>query len=575
MQNSYSEEYLKENIQDVWIEYKKGVDYNRRKNLYTDTDKNYNFYYGKQWENANLGDVQPIVHNIVKPIVKYKLGVIYQNHYEIAFNPNGYDTVDEGEKLSELCKKLDRHIQKVWEKQQADSKIREATKDACINDEGIIHNYFDEEIVPEIIDKNNICYGNENSNDIQSQPYIIISYRRPVTEVQEYAKNKLKLPEEKVKLILPDEETLEQAGYSSTTDEVNDMCLVLLKYYKENGKIYFTRTTKYVELEKDEETNLSLYPIAHINWEKRKGSSRGVGAVNCIIPNQIEINKIDARRALAVEMGAFQKLVYNEDLVQNGRQLSKVGGIIKIKGGASVDDVRKAIGYISPSSMSSDAKNLSDEMKSNTRDLEGAGDTAVGNVDPTQASGKAILAVQQASQQPLTEQVENYKTFVEDIARIWYDMWKAYEVNGMQIMYEEKDSQGNVIEVPGVIENKELENLEPYIKVDITPKSPYDRFAQEQSLENLFMAQIITLEEYVDALPEGSVMSKATLEKIIQKRKETEKQINQIELEADSINSAMNTVMYQEGEKGDEMSTMQASRNDSQGNRQPSSNIPV
>ena len=37
------------------------------------------------------------------------------------------------------------------------------------------------------------------------------------------------------------------------------------------------------------------------------------------------------------------------------------------------------------------------------------------------------------------EQVENYRTFVEDIARICFDMWKAYEVNGMPVLFEEKD----------------------------------------------------------------------------------------------------------------------------------------
>lgn len=107
---------------------------------------------------------------------------------------------------------------------------------------------------------------------------------------------------------------------------------------------------------------------------RKKGSSRGIGAVSCIIPNQIEINKIDARRALAVKIGAFQKLVYNQELVANAKELSKVGGAIAIKGGATVDDVRKAIGYIYPTTMSPDAGNLSAEMKSNTRELEGAGD---------------------------------------------------------------------------------------------------------------------------------------------------------------------------------------------------------
>ena len=537
-----SEYYEEENVTQVWKDYQKGVMFNRTKNLYANTEKNYNFYYGMQWEGAKLGDIQPVVFNIIKPIVKYKLGVIYQNHYEIVFNPNIYETQQEGFLLQEICKILNRHIAKVWELQQADKKVREASKDACINDEGIVHTYFDDEIVTEVIDKNNIYYGNENSPDIQSQPYIIISYRLPVTEVRQQAE-RLGVSEENINLILPDGETQEQAGYNGITDEVNPMCLVLLKYYKKNGKVFYTKGTRTVELEKEIPMNMDLYPVAHFNWEERKGLARGIGAVNGIIPNQIEINKIDARRALSVKIGAFQKLVYNKDLISNVKALTTVGGAISVKGGATVDDVRKAVGYISPSSMSADAGNLSQEMKSNTRELEGAGDTATGNVDPTEASGKAILAVQQANQQPLSEQVENYKTFVEDLARIWFAMWKAYEVNGMQITYEQKDSEGNIIEQPGIIPYELLERLEPNIKVDITPKSPYDRYAQEQSLENLFMSDKITFEEYVEALPQGSVMPKNVLEKIIAKRKENQAKLTQMQLEADKINSAMNQVM--------------------------------
>lgn len=545
-----SEYYEEENVTQVWRDYQKGVMFNRTKNLYANTEKNYNFYYGMQWEDAKLGDINPIVFNIIKPIVKYKLSVIYQNHYEIVFNPNSYETQQEGFLLQTICEILNRHISKVWELQQADKKVREASKDACINDEGIVHVYFDNEIITEVIDKNNVCYGNENSPDIQSQPYIIIAYRLPVTEVIQQAES-LGVSEENLKLILPDGETQEQAGYKGITDEVNPMCLVLLKYYKKNGKVFYTKGTRTVELEKEIPTNMNLYPVAHFNWEEKKGSARGIGAVNGIIANQIEINRIDARRALSVKIGAFQKLVYNKDLISNPKALNKVGGAISVKGGATVDDVRKAVGYIYPSSMSADAGNLSQEMKANTRELEGAGDTATGNVDPTEASGKAILAVQQASQQPLSEQVENYKTFIEDLARIWFAMWKSYEVNGMHITYEEKDSEGNVVEKPGIIPYEVLENLEPNIKVDITPKSPYDRYAQEQSLENLFMSDKITFEEYVEALPQGSVMPKNVLEKIIAKRKENQTKFTQMQIEADKLNSAMNQVMSMQQQDSD------------------------
>jgi hypothetical protein len=550
--------YEDENVTSVWKDFEKGRMYNRMKNLYRDTEQNYDYYYGNQAKYLNIGKETPVVLNIIKSIVKYKLGVVNSNAYAIVYNPNFYDATTETELLKELCKVLSRHANKVWELQQVGSKIKEVMKDACINDEGILHSYFDiekQEIATEVIDKNNVYYGNENDSDIQNQPYIIISYRKPVTQVREEAE-RLGIDKEKIELITSDGETLEQAGYSSTTDEVNPMCLVLLKYYKENGKVFYTRAVKSVELEVKQETGETLYPVCHMCWEKVKGSSRGVGAVRNVITNQIEINKIATRRALAVKLSAFPKPIVNEDFISNPSALETVGSTIKLKGGASIEDVRKQVGYLNPASMSLDAKNLQDDIQLNTKDLEGAGDVATGSVDPTQASGKAILAVQQATQQPLNEQVDTYKTFIEDLARIYFDMWKAYKVDGMQVLMEQKNEAGEIIEVPYQIPYEVLKRIEPHIKVDITPKSPYDRYAEEQSLENLFMNDKITFEEYVEALPEGSVMPKDVLQKILEKRKENQEKLTQMQMQADQINSALNQVMQEETNTSNDIETI-------------------
>ena len=539
---------IDEKITSVWRDFEKGRMYNRMKKVYTDTEKNYDFYYGNQTKYLNIGKETPIVINIIKSIVKYKLGVINSNAYAIVYNPNFYNAEDEGKLLEELCKVLSRHSNKVWELQQVSSKIKEAVKDACINDEGILHNYFDtnkQEVCTEVIDKNNIYYGNENSSDIQSQPYIIISYRKPISQVREEA-TQLGIDKDKIELIVEDGETLEQAGYKTITDEVNPMCLVLLKYYKIKGEIYYTRATKSVELETREPTGMTLYPVAHIVWEEVKGSARGVGAVRNTISNQIEINKIATRRALAVKLAAFPKLVVNEDMVLNANALEKTGSTIKLKGGATIQDVLKQVGYLNATNMSPDAKNLQDDLQNNTKDLEGAGDVATGKVDPTQTSGKAILAVQQATQQPLNEQVETYKTFIEDLARIWYDMWKAYKVDGMRVMYEVEDDEGNTREVPGVFSYELLKKLDTNIKVDITPQSPYDRLAQEQSIENLMMSQKITFEEYVEALPEYSIMPKFALQNILKKRQTKQKKIDEMEMQAQHMQAQFQQAMQQQ-----------------------------
>lgn len=537
-----------EKITSVWRDFEKGRMYNRMKGVYTDAERNYDYYYGNQARYLNIGKETPVILNIIKSIVKYKLGVVNSNAYAIVYNPNFYNAHSEGKILEELCKVLSKHSNKIWELQQVGSKIKECVKDACINDEGILHNYFDikkQEVCAEVIDKNNIYYGNENDSDIQSQPYIIISYRKPVTQVKEEAEI-LGINQEDIELIAQDGETLEQAGYNSTTDEVNPMCLVLLKYYKKDGIVYYTRAVKSVELETNIKTNMTLYPIAHMLWEEVKGSARGIGAVRNVIPNQIEINKIATRRSIAVKLAAYPKLVVNKDFVDNPSALEKAGSTIKLKGEAKIEDVRKQVGYLNPASMSPDAKNLQDDLINNTKELEGAGDVATGTVDPTQASGKAILAVQQATQQPLNEQVDTYKTFIEDIARIWYDMWKAYKVDGMQVMYEQDDGQGGTTEVPGVFSYELLNKLDANIKVDITPKSPYDRFAQEQSIEGLMTAEKITFEEYVEALPEDSVMPKYVLQNILKKRKEKQRIIDQMQIQAQQMQSQLQQAMMQQ-----------------------------
>lgn len=546
----------------IWQEYQKGVDYNRRKGIYTDTEQNYAFYHGDQWRGAKTGDIKPITLNVIKPIVKYKLGVINQNGYAICFNPNNFDNPDMLQEMQELCKNLSKNADLVWEREQIDNKIREVMKDSCINSEGIAYNFFNEQenkIEVEIIDKNNIYYGNEADSDIQSQPYIILSFRRTVISVKEEAERN-GMSKEEIDNIVADNEIEEQAGYDGSNQEISDMCLVLLKLYKKNGILHSKKCTKYATIQKEIPHNTKLYPIAHMIWEDVKGSARGVGEVKYNIANQIEINKTAMRRAIAVKLGAYPRAIVNTSFIDNLSDLNKVGATIKINNGG-VDDVRKQVGYLNPTNMSSDSKYLQDELLKNTQELAGAGDTVTGNVDPTQASGKAILAVQQSAQQPLNEQLNKFKTFLEDMARIWFDIWQAYETEGLTILkteqVQETDEFGNINtierEIPYKIPYEVLQKLKVNIKVDVTPKSAYDRFAVEQSLENLMLQQKITFEEYVDALPLDSVMDKQKLQTILKKREDTKRQIQAIQQRAEEQMQNIKNMFYQKEQEDNQI----------------------
>lgn len=533
-------------VTDVWNEYQRGVDYNYRQNLYEKSDKNFKFYLGNQWENAKLGGIQPITLNIVQSIVKYKVGVVKTNSYQIYFNSDTYETDEQRRKMQDLCDGLNRFTNRVWEKNQVDRVVENCVDDACIDSEGIIYFYEDNgNIVPEQVDKTNIYYGNENDDNIQTQPYIIISFRRTVDEVKEEAKAN-GMPDEEIEKIVSDEEYHEQAGKDNRTDEISPMCLELLKLYKKDGTIWMKKCTRLATIVKDTDLKIKLYPVAHYLWIRVKGSARGQGEVEYIIPNQIEINKTATRRALAVKLGAFPKLVANTKYIRNTKALNSVGTTIEVNE-LNADDVNKVVNYLKPAQMSTDAYNLQKELIDYTQNLAGAGDNVTGNVDPTQTSGKAILAVQQASQQPINAQVKAYKTFIEDIAKIWFEMLKAYSVDGIRLTKEEKDyANDTTYDTQYILSYDELEKLELDIKIDITPKSPYDKYAMEMSLENLLGAGQITFEEYVNALPEDSTMPKTKLKEISKSREEKNKIITEIEKQGNALNGALEQVMIQQ-----------------------------
>ena len=283
--------------------------------------------------------------------------------------------------------------------------------------------------------------------------------------------------------------------------------------------------------------------------------------------NQIEINKTATRRAISVMMTAYPKIVYDKDRVNNPESLDQVGSKIELKD-VRADNVSNLVNYLHPATMSPDAYNLQQDLISGTRELAGAGDNATGNIDPTQASGKAILAVQQASQMPINEQVDNYKYFLEDCGNIIFDIIKTEFVDGLTLYSSEETinelGQTESLERPFTITQEELDQIDLNLKIDITPNSPYDVYATVMTLENMLMKGLINLEEFTEALPEDSPEPKSDLETIIRKRKEARNMIAGMQEQANALSSAMNQELINQGGDIDGMSYMQDSGNESQ-----------
>ncbi len=523
---------------DVWNLYSQAQMYARQTNIYESTDKNFRMYNGDQWSGLKIKGIEPVQLNFIKPIINYKIGAISQNLWAIHYSAENIDIPEFVETSRKACELLNKKAAKIWEATYMDYMVRQICKIAAINGECPIYvNYNESKNMPEIevLNKTDIYFGNENHSDIQKQPYILLKKRMPVSLAKVLAEENGANKQE-IQYILGDQETFEEAG-DSAKEEKDNMVTVVWKLWKENKNVYMSIATRYCNIKENENTGLSLYPVTHMIWEEKQGSARGSGEITVgLIANQIEVNKTLMRRALVAKNTAYPQKVVNIDKIQNPSALNEVGGIIKVSG-MGIQNVQDAFTNINPAQMSSDVERLQQDLIQTSRELASASQAASGDVDAEEASGRAILAVQQASQQPLVEQLSMVKKTIEDIARIELDMIKTYNEDGLEIENEVQDPiSGQTITQFEKIEGIVLKELQATVKVDVTPKSAYDKYAQERSIENLFIKGMFNpqmlgqLKFYLECLDDDSVMPKQKL--LEQVNKELEKQSRIAEIQA-------------------------------------------
>ncbi|MBQ9139856.1 MAG: hypothetical protein IJX61_04550, partial [Ruminococcus sp.] len=182
----------------------------------------------------------------------------------------------------------------------------------------------------------------------------------------------------------------------------------------------------------------------------------------------------------------------------------------KIKVSSGSMDLRNILQYIQPSYIGSAAKELNDELILMSKELNGSGDGATGQINPEKASGEAIRATTQQASIAASETSAAYRQAVEDIGAIIIELWRVYhytDVGGLEF-------EGELIPLEAFDALK--------FDINISPATPYDKLAVEQSLKELFISGHISFEEFVDALDENGNMPKAQLQAIIDKRAKIE-----------------------------------------------------
>lgn len=490
-------------VNKVWEKYQRCREYHRIVHTKDNIEKAYRFYEGDQWH--GIDDNNLPIYNFIKPTVNFKTSMIAMNSMVI-----NYSVIGENKRLSVIAELLNEKAARTWERLKLDSKCWEIIRAAAIAGDSYLY-FFDEKHNCQIIEKTDIFFADEQQTDIQKQPYIIIAERRSVDDIIHQAREN-SISEDEISNIkadsnLEDVVSTEDSKREVKTDGGKCTSLVYLEL-NENGDLNFCRCTERVIYQPMQTVkDYGCYPIAALVINRQKGTARGKGEVLPLINNQIEVNKILARRTINSKINGIPKMIYAGGKITNPNSLSEAGTAIEVEDGI-VEDVKNLVSYLTPPAISGEIVNLNGELMSVTRELAGAGDAALGNIDPTQASGTAIIAVRDQASIPLNEPTAAFSQFVEDIARIWMNTERVY--NPDELVTKDGES----------IRPDELKDLNLTVRIDVSAKNPFSKYARERSLENLFTSGHISFEEYVEALDDDSSVPKSKLQEILSKRAE-------------------------------------------------------
>lgn len=493
-------------VNEIWEKYEDIREKHRMWDIGENVKMCHRFYEGDQWYGIEKSGERLPKYNFIRSVVDYKVSMVAKNDMSIHYSPGAgkcntrvYDAVCEG--FNEIAAAA-------WENTDMTGKMWDVVKNACITGDSYLY-FYDSDFNSQLISKENIYFADESLKELQNQEFIIIRERRTVEAVKKEAlKNGIK--EEALDLIVPDDDENETDAEKIR----NKKCTSLLYLFKRDGEVCYLRCVRQL-IYSPEKTlfGLKLYPVCAFVWNGKHNSARGIGEVYEMIPNQISANALLVRREINNKMTGYAKPVYNSDLIENPESISKVGTAVKISG-PGIGNVTDAFSYISPAPMSGTVKQLQDELLSVTRELGGAGDSALGIINPEEASGTAIMAVMEQATLSLNEHTNSYRRFIEEVARIWVNMWLTYHPEGMKATYEE-DGEERATLIPSRI----LEKMQLHVKVDVSPVNAFSKYAREQALETALTKNYITFEEYVDALDDDASAPKGKFEKIIAKRR--------------------------------------------------------
>ena len=501
--------------------YEKAYAFNSQIKLYDTVTTNENFFIGNQWEGVQSNGLPTPTYNMFKRVINFQVSTITSDNLTIrgrAMPSTSNFTMKELEKIAEI---VSHQFAAIVKRNKIVAKNREFLRNAAVTGDGCMHFYFDPtiengqdvkgEIVAEVIDNVRVLFGNPNSRDVQSQPYIIIARRELVDDVKwkaEQYKEAGLCKLEDINSITADSEKF-QNKYDQYTD---DKVTVLTYYFKnrDTGTLWCIESTEKGIIREAYDTEYTLYPLIWINWDYIRDCYHGQAMVTGLIPNQKFINKMFALVMISMMTTSFPKIIYDKNKIR--RWDGGVGTAVGVTG-----NVNDAATVLQGASVSPQIAQFIELAFDKTHSLLGASDVAMGDSRPDNTS--AISALQRAANTPMEMIKQDDHEKLEEAARIWKDIMSVkYGVRMVEVDMDmdEAGEQPLGMNLPKQtfmqpFDFSQLKNVQLAIEQEVGASSYWSEMASMQTLDNLLMNDLITPEQYIERLPSGYINKKEEL----------------------------------------------------------------
>ena len=508
----------KPTAESVWKKYNRGVEFKQQLGLYDTVQENENFFIGKQWEGVQANGLPTPVFNFMKRVTMFQVATITSDNIAARVTPLVATKEKSKLELERIAAMVNDQLAMVFERNKIPALLRVYARNAAVDGDSCTYTYFDTdvpngqdvpgEIVTEIIENTRVHFGNPNSRDVQSQPYIIFSRRLPVEDVQWMAEEN-GCSEAEIENIKPDEDS-----FYSEMDNLNDRRVTTLLYLwrdRKTKRIHKFECTHDVVISEDVDTKLTLYPVTWLCWDYIQDSMHGQASITGLIPNQVFINRLFAMTMISLMTTAYPKIIYDKTRLPGGWD-SRVGAAIAVNGG----DVTNIAKIMDPAQISPQIAQFIELAIDYTQNFLGASDVAMGDARPDNTS--AIVALQRAANTPLELTKQNLYQSIEDLCKIYLDQMRAFygtrvvEMKGLENATEQPF--GITLDDMTLLQEFDFATLKDFptaVRTDVGASSYWSEIASMQTLDNLLMQGKIGLVEYLERVPSGYVSKRQEL----------------------------------------------------------------